>query len=102
MVAVGAEGAPYFRSMNNFRSLRVGDNVIRLMGETVPMRMRVLKVEGGLIYATHDEISTATAIRKNLIWTFDAETGAEVDHELGWGPAYGITGTRLVQERHPV
>ena len=87
--------------MNNFRSLSVGDNVIRLMGETVPMRMRVLKVDGGLIYATHDQLSTAKAIRKNLIWTFDAETGAEVDHGLGWGPAYGITGTRLVQDGPP-
>lgn len=101
MVAVGAEGAAYVRSMNNFRSLRVGDNVIRLMGEAVPMRMRVLKVDGGLIYATHDKVSRAKAIRDDLIWTFDAETGAEVDPGLGWGPAYGITGTRLV-DGHPV
>lgn len=84
--------------MNNFRNLRVGDKVTRLMGETVPMRMRVLKVDDCLIYATHHQLSTAKAIRENLIWTFDAETGAEVDHGLGWGPAYGITGTRLVQE----
>lgn len=26
-------------------------------------------------------------------WAFDAETGAEVDDELGWGPEYGRTGS---------
>lgn len=34
-----------------------------------------------------------------LLWTFDADTGAEIDEELGWGPAHGRTGSRLVGVR---
>ena len=28
-------------------------------------------------------------------WEFDRETGAEIDHELRWGPEYGQSGSFL-------
>ena len=31
-------------------------------------------------------------------WTFDRQTGAEVDEDLNWGPHYGVTGSFLVHE----
>lgn len=45
-----------------------------------------------------------TAVDERLIWcgpvgsgwSFDRDTGFEVDEELGWGPALGITGSYLV------
>lgn len=37
-------------------------------------------------------------------WTFDKTEGVEVDHELGWGPQYGVSGTVIAFEKpdnHP-
>lgn len=42
---------------------------------------------------------TVTEVTESRIfcnrWEFDRETGAEVDHELGWGPEYGKSGSFL-------
>ena len=73
----------------SFEQIREGDLVTRLLGGTVPMRLRVAKVDDKLIYCGGTDESA---------WMFDRETGAEVDHDLGWGPAYGRTGSFLVDE----
>jgi hypothetical protein len=50
------------------------------------MELIVTEVDDQLIYCGP----------KGTGWTFDRLTGAEVDHDLRWGPMYGITGTFLV------
>lgn len=74
-----------------FTHLKAGDKVTRMLAGTVPMRMKVLKIDDTLIHcgAVNSGISG---------WTFDRATGAEVDEDLHWGPAYGITGSFLVHE----
>ena len=66
----------------SFEHLREGDVVTRMLGGQVPMPLHVSKVDDTLIHCGP--------------WTFDRKTGAEVDHDLGWGPAYGRTGSYLV------
>jgi hypothetical protein len=60
------------------------------------MPMRVLRVDATLIYCTPKQMSLKVAVRRNLIWTFDRDTGAEVNDFLNWGPAYGISGSFLL------
>jgi hypothetical protein len=84
-----------------YRHLKAGFTVTRLLAGTVPMPMRVLRVDASLIHCTPAEISLKAAIGLNLIWTFDRDTGAEIDDDLCWGPAYGITGSFLVSNDHP-
>jgi hypothetical protein len=67
-----------------FHYIKPGDTVIRILGGVLPMPMQVTVVDDTLIHCGG--------------WTFDRETGAEVDHDLGWGPEYGVTGTYLVGE----
>jgi hypothetical protein len=62
---------------------------------------RVGRVDASLIYCTPKKMSLKAAVRRNLIWTFDRETGAEVDDGLRWGPAYGISGSFLIPNDHP-
>jgi hypothetical protein len=84
-----------------YSHLKAGSTVTRLLAGTVPMPMRVLRVDADLIHCTPKEMSLHAAVRRNLIWTFDRDTGAEVDDFLNWGPAYGITGSFLVPNDHP-
>jgi hypothetical protein len=84
-----------------YRNLKAGSTVTRLLAETIAMPMRVLRVDASLIYCTPREMSLTEAIGRNLIWTFDRETGAEVDDGLRWGPAYGISGSFLIPNDHP-
>lgn len=51
--------------------------------------------DGKLLWLTVTEV-TNTAIFCNR-WEFDRETGAEVDHDLQWGPKYGKTGGRITR-----
>lgn len=41
---------------------------------------------------------TDTKIIAGLGWEFCRKTGAEIDEDLGWGPAHGVTGSFLVKE----
>ena len=84
-----------------YRHLKAGSTVTRLLAGTVPMPMRVLRVDANLIHCTPKEMSLKAAVRRNLIWTFDRDTGAEIDDFLRWGPAYGITGSFLVPNDAP-
>jgi hypothetical protein len=77
------EVSPYVRPMT-FHHIKRGDTVVRILGGVLPMRMQVTDVDDTLIHCGS--------------WTFDRATGAEVDHDLGWGPQYGVTGTYLVSD----
>ena len=69
-----------------FTYVRVGDTVRRMLAGTVPMDLKVTEVDETLIYCG----------ARDMGWTFDRRTGAEVDTDLGWGPEEGITGSYLV------
>jgi len=65
-----------------------GDIVTRQMGHDGPtMQLRVSAVDDDLIHCGD--------------WTFDLVYGVEVDHDLGWGPQYGKTGSVLVAVERP-
>lgn len=71
--------------MRDLDQVRVGDVGLRYFGEGFgPMRLRMTEVADELI-----------SCGGGHGWTFDRATGAEIDDELGWGPAYGITGSYL-------
>lgn len=61
------------------QAVAVGATVERHINGAVFMRMVVTAVDDTLIHCGP--------------WTFDRATGAEVDHELEWGPQYGQTGS---------
>ena len=46
-----------------------------------------------LMWLTVTEVDETT-IHCNA-WQFDRKTGAEIDHELRWGPKYGRTGSYI-------
>ena len=55
-------------------NLKPGDLVERCMGNpTVSWTLKVTEVSPELVWCGD--------------WTFDRQTGAEIDEELGWGPA---------------
>lgn len=62
-------------------AVSVGDTVTRLLAGVIPMRLRVTRVSDGVIQCG--------------AWTFDQETGAEIDEDLNWGPPPLETGSRL-------
>lgn len=65
-----------------FEHVKEGDVVTRMICGTMPMEMKVTKVDDRLIHCG--------------AWTFDRITGAEVDEDLGWGPV--ATGSVLLQK----
>jgi len=69
--------------MSGFAHIKKGDAVTRMLAGTIPMTLRVTQVDDKLIHCGP--------------WTFDRFTGAEVDHDLQWGPQYGITGSYLTE-----
>ena len=70
----------------SFRHVQAGDTVLRLLAGVIPMELLVTAVDDQLIWCGP----------VNSGWAFDRDTGVEVDEELGWGPAFGITGSYLV------
>lgn len=54
----------------DFRHVKVGDTVRRMLAGVVPMDLVVSEIDDQLIHCGD--------------WTFDRDTGAEVDLELGW------------------
>lgn len=80
----------HFRiAVRDMRDVKVGERVPRQFpGEHdfesgATMTLTVTKVDDELIHCG--------------LWTFDRATGMEVDHDLRWGPMYGVTGTFLVE-----
>jgi hypothetical protein len=74
----------------NFRHVKVGDTVTRMLAGQIPMKLGVTKVDDDLIYCGFADPEQA--------WTFDRDTGAEVDDDLRWGPQYRRTGSYLVDK----
>jgi hypothetical protein len=74
-----------------FMHLKEGDIVKRVVGDTLTMEMRVTMVDERLVHCSSRDGFTDG-------WTFDRETGAEVNHSRGWGPLYGRSGSFLVSE----
>lgn len=77
--------------------LKVGDKVTRLLSAAkVPMVQTITNV-------TDTEYWTGVPGVDDH-WTFDKATLVEIDHDLGWGPSYGITGSYLlpdpIEENH--
>ena len=69
--------------MIDFNKLQPGDRVVRLLSsEQIPMTMTVEKVHEGMVFVRGG-------------WTFDADTGVEIDPDLGWGLETGRTGSVL-------
>lgn len=53
-----------------FEHVKEGDTVTRMICGTMPMKLKVTKVDDKLIHCG--------------AWTFDRVTGGEVDEDLGW------------------
>lgn len=68
-----------------FKDVQIGDEAIRNFAGIL-QGWRVTCVDGDLITI-------------GMGWTFDKETGWEVDEDLHWGPKYGRTGSFLVSVR---
>jgi hypothetical protein len=64
-----------------FETIKPGDIVVRMLGGTIPMELVVTEVSDTVITCGD--------------WTFDRNTGAEIDADLEWGPEYGMTGSFL-------
>lgn len=71
----------------DFSNVKVGDIVQRDMCGIL-MDMNVTATTDALIICGGDETD-------HMGWWFDKKTGAEVDEELGWGPAFGRSGSFL-------
>lgn len=54
----------------NLEGIKVGDEVIRLIGGETPMPLKVDKVTDTIVVCGP--------------WEFDKKTGSEIDEELGW------------------
>jgi hypothetical protein len=78
--------------VRDMRHIKAGDQVVRKFPglhdfeSGMAVKLVVTEVDHELIYCGP----------KGVGWSFDRATGMEVDHELQWGPMYGITGTFLV------
>lgn len=77
--------------MSDFTHVKPGNTVKRMLAGTVPVLLRVAKVDEQFIYCGTDDCH----------WKFDRKHGYEVDEELGWGvprPDGGsmVTGSYLV------
>lgn len=70
--------------MSRFDHLKVGDEVTRMLAGSIPMKLKVIAIEDGVL--------TCGA------WTFDQATGAEIDDDLNWGPPPKRTGSFLKAE----
>lgn len=68
-----------------FASLKVGDEVTRVLGGEVFMALQVTELTDKLITCGD--------------WTFDRATGAEIDEYFRWGPEYGVTGSFLLPHK---
>ena len=66
----------------NSQDVKVGSEVVRLLGGEISMPLKVTALTDAQIVCG--------------AWTFDRKTGAEIDEELEWGPPPLATGSYLV------
>ena len=62
-------------TITNFTHVKVGDIVTRMLAGVIPCKLKVTEVTDTLIISGTEECN----------WSFDRDTGAEVDEYLGWG-----------------
>lgn len=74
-----------------FDKLKVGDNPTRIMAG-LKMKMVVRTVTDKTLVC--DAITEKGGVFRGG-WTFDRETGMEIDDDLDWGPKYGRSGSYL-------
>jgi hypothetical protein len=73
--------------------MEIGDKLTRNMaGLMMPMVVRDI----GPTKIVCDAITESGAIFPGG-WTFDIATGIEIDDDLEWGPAYGRSGSFIVE-----
>jgi len=72
--------------MGTFVYIQPGDTVRRMLAGTIPMDLVVDAVDERLIHCRGG-------------WMFDRETGVEEDPEIGWGLAFGVSGSFLVHRQ---
>jgi hypothetical protein len=80
--------------MMSFKHLKVGDTVLRSLAG-IPMKMVVSEIK------EHTLVCQALQEDGSVFkgdWEFDRETGAEEDHDLGWGVKFGVTGSYLTDQ----
>ena len=66
-------------------SPEVGEFIVRDMAG-ICMTLRVTSITDDRIYCGEPGIG----------YCFDRATGAEIDEELGWGPYFGVSGSRII------
>lgn len=64
------------------------------------MELIVAIVDDTVIYATNEQmydhfIRTGD---ERYCWTFDRDTGIEIDDLFGWGPVTGMSGSYLIRD----
>lgn len=62
----------------DFSHLKEGDEVWRMLAGSIPMKMRVISIKDGIIYAE------PTTYGGFDVWQFKQTTGLEVDPSLEW------------------
>ncbi len=73
-------------------NLKAGDEITRyLSSERLPMPLVVKEVSDEFVWCRPPTLDWA----RDQCWKFDIVTGAEIDEELEWGPAFGATGSFL-------
>lgn len=70
--------------MTDFKHIKVGDVITRMLAGKVPMQLKVSEV-------TEDKIIAGW-------YTFDRIYGAEIDEDLNWGPPPLATGSFILRE----
>ncbi len=80
----------------SLKDLKIGDRVDRYLGDDkFFMEMEVVGINGDCL------ICAAVQPEDRLFygdWTFDINTGGEIDIDLEWGPKWGKTGTYLKEK----
>lgn len=77
----------------SFDYLKVGDRVKRYHGSGFFMDMEIVEIKDNLLVCAAVEKKGGGLFMGG--WTFDIETGMEVDEDLEWGPKHGGSGTYL-------
>lgn len=76
------------------KDIKVGDIVERLLAQKISMPMTVREIRDNCLICDPVEMP----FWPQDYYTFDIDTGAEIDEYLEWGPQWGKTGSCLVRK----
>ena len=74
-------------------NVKVGDEVLRMLAGTLPMKLKVTGVTADRIIIAVPGFESGPMADS---WEFDRETGAEIDDRFDWGPPPKMTGSYIV------